>query len=576
MNILAHLLLTTLLSTTALASPSSNNTTTHYPALTSPLGPVINLGYAAYAGNTTTPTGEANGTVAFFGGIPYAQPPVGELRFRAPQPLDETPASDGKPQVVDARNFGPACLQQPAVVGVGSEDCLLLNVWKPSNASEGDNLPVVGGGFYAGTTQGFPLYPWVTQDQQIVGVSMGYRLSVPGFLATPSLLASGDGNAGLRDQRAALDWVQRNIRSFGGDPQNVAIAGESAGGASVVMQIAAYGGQREVPFRRGTGQSIGFGPMMNDTQNAELFANITQWAGCPSSPESTALACLRTASLGALVSAINHTPLGAVSPTVDAAAGADAFLPDRPSRLIAQGKFASVGFTGGHCSNDGRTFVGGAPEDLQTEEEVASVPFKRWPGVTNETIQEALALYPPPSNASGAEFSSEYDRASIMAGDVIFTCMDWFLAEQMMRKGVQDVYAFQWNAPDPVLLKAAPYEGTMHTSDIYFLFEGTSADNAGFTFTPFNSTELALSQTAIAYWTSFASTGSPSTLRLPGSPEWLAFAPGYGRMVLTEATTATANATGAGTASAWEAFGDAHVERCLFWMREDVTAQTAV
>ncbi|EIW85983.1 hypothetical protein CONPUDRAFT_148112 [Coniophora puteana RWD-64-598 SS2] len=144
-------------------------------------------------------------------------------------------------------------------------------------------------------------------------------------LATPSLLAAGDGNAGLHD------------------PRNVVIAGESSSGASVVMQIAAYGGQREAPFQCGTGESIGFGPMMNDTQNAELFANITQWAGCPSSPESTALACLRTTSLGALVSVINHTPLGAVSPTVDAAVGADAFLPDRPSRFIAQGKFASTG-----------------------------------------------------------------------------------------------------------------------------------------------------------------------------------------------------------------------------------------
>ena len=89
--------------------------------LTSPLGPVVNLGYAAFAGNTTAPSGEKNGPVTFFGGIPYAQPPLGDLRFKAPQMLDETFDGDGTTVVTDARNWGPPCLQQPAQVGVGIE-----------------------------------------------------------------------------------------------------------------------------------------------------------------------------------------------------------------------------------------------------------------------------------------------------------------------------------------------------------------------------------------------------------------------------------------------------------------------
>lgn len=95
----------------------------------------------------------------------------------------------------------------------------------------------------AQTTQGFPLYDWVNQSNpKIVAVSMGYRLNVLGFLSGPEVQADGDANAGLLDQRAALEWIQRHISKFGGDPNQVTIDGESAGGASVVMQIVAFGG----------------------------------------------------------------------------------------------------------------------------------------------------------------------------------------------------------------------------------------------------------------------------------------------------------------------------------------------
>ncbi|KAH7904987.1 Alpha/Beta hydrolase protein [Hygrophoropsis aurantiaca] len=544
------------------------------PQLQSPLGPVVNLGYAAFAGNSTSPTGELSGPVTFFGNIPFAQPPLGNLRFRAPQPLDESIKNGGNVPVSDARNFGPACIQQPAVVGVGSEDCLQLNVWKPSNATEGDNLPVVVyiyvGGFFAGTTQGFPMYDWVNQHPNgIVAVSMSYRLNTLGFLSGSAVRANGDENAGLLDQRAAIEWVQRHISKFGGNPDEITIDGESAGGASVVMQVVAYGGAQGAPFKRAIAQSIGFGPTANSAQMEMYFGNITDAAGCPNTGEA-AMTCLRSASIGAIVSAINHVPLGMVSPVVDGK-----FLPDFPSRLIASGNFSTVDFIGGHCTNDGRTFVGGSPSQITTEEDVATIPFKRWPGVTNSTIQQALKLYPSP-DTPGSPFTSQYDRAATMAGDIIFTCMDYFLSEQMSTvKGVEDVFAFRWNAPDPVLLAAAPYEGTMHTSDIYFLFDGTnSAMNAGFTFTPFNTTEASLSAAAIAYWTSFTATGDPSAEKLASSPAWSPFATAEQsnrmRIVLTEGTTSGT------TASVMEALTPEHIERCQFWMQANVTAQTTI
>ncbi|KAG6885462.1 hypothetical protein C0992_005129 [Termitomyces sp. T32_za158] len=213
-------------------------------SIKSSLGPIVDIGYAAYAGNTTSPTGVENGPVVFYGNIPYAQPPLGELRFRAPKMLDEQRTAT---HVDDARGWGPPCIQRPAVVGIGSEDCLKLNIWKPTNASSADKLPVAvyihGGGFYANSPQGFPMYDWVAQHQGgIVAVSMAYRLNIFGFLGGETVAADGNLNNGLLDQRAALEWVQRHIDHFGGDPDNVTIYGESAGGASVVMQLVAYGG----------------------------------------------------------------------------------------------------------------------------------------------------------------------------------------------------------------------------------------------------------------------------------------------------------------------------------------------
>lgn len=131
------------------------------PKVSSPLGPVVNLGYAAFVGNSTSPTGEIDSPVTFFGGIPYARPPLGDLRFRAPVPLDEAIVDERSLAITDARNWGPPCIQQPAQVGIGSEgqnstpletprqlltcheDCLTLNVWKPTDAKEGDKLPVI-------------------------------------------------------------------------------------------------------------------------------------------------------------------------------------------------------------------------------------------------------------------------------------------------------------------------------------------------------------------------------------------------------------------------------------------------
>jgi para-nitrobenzyl esterase len=178
-------------------------------------------------------------------GVPFAKPPVGELRWKAPQPMDNWKG------VKETKKFGPRAVQAPIFGDMDfksdgmSEDCLYLNVWTPASRND-KNLPVLvyfyGGGFSAGDGSE-PRYNGEAMAQQgIVVVTINYRLNVFGFLAHPDLSAEtaykGSGNYGLLDQHASLQWVKENIAAFGGDPNKVTIAGESAGSASVSFQMA--------------------------------------------------------------------------------------------------------------------------------------------------------------------------------------------------------------------------------------------------------------------------------------------------------------------------------------------------
>ncbi|KAF8579656.1 alpha/beta-hydrolase [Ramaria rubella] len=516
-----------------------------------PPGPVIDLGYVSLVGNATAPSGVLNGPVHFFGAVPYAQPPLGSLRFRAPQPLDEEPSA--YPPVIDSRDWGPACIQQPTIVGVGSEDCLLLNVWKPNSAMQGDKLSVVvyvypsypylsaGRWFCCRTPQSVPMYDWVNQSRAVIAVSLGYRLNFFGFLTSPSM-APTDLNAGLLDQRAALDWIQRNIAKFGGDPEAVTIVGESAGGASTVMQVVAYGGTQRPPFARAVSQSPGYGPVPTTSQSAQAFLNATKVVGCPPAGDD-ALDCLRNASLGALIAASNQVPPGMFSPIVS---GPGTILPELPAALIRAGNFSVVDFIGGHCSNDGRTFTDGTPTTLLTEQQLIAAVLNRWPGLTNSTIKKMLELYPAPG-VTGSPFDTEYDRTWVIEQDAVFGCMDWFLANRTAERGGENTFHFRFNAPNPVAYAANPYLGVMHGSDVFFLFDGTNgAANTGYTFSGFNITEMPLSQEIISYWTSFKRAGDPSKFKQSYSPVWEKQSTGK-RVVMTRSTT-----PGNGTASTLE------------------------
>ncbi|KAF8686255.1 Alpha beta-hydrolase [Rhizoctonia solani] len=524
--------------------------------LASSLGPVVDLGYAAYVGNTTSPAGQPNSSVTFFGGIPYVQPPLGDLRFRAPKDLNEQ--YNPNRTVVDARSWGPTCVQQPATEGVGAEGKLAY-LYSPTSAKAGAKLPVVayihGGGFFFGSSPQFPMYDWVAQDQNVIAVSMNYRLHLFGFLDGLAVRADGTPNAGLLDQRAALLWIKRHISKFGGNPNDVTIAGESAGGASVVLQSTAWGGKSPVPFKRAIAQSIGLYPLPLDSEIEGVFNNVTTAAGCPASG-SEAMRCLREAPLSTLIKSINNVRTNFLAPTID---GPNGFLPDLPSRLIAQGKFRhDVDLVAGHMTNDGRNFAGN-PRNVKTDADIVTAILNRYRHMTNATLEKVLKLYPEAS-VPGSPFVDNYDRlAPISVKLTHSTTRDQHWANATRALGRKNVYAFRFNVPNPVTLAVNPWQGVMHASDVYYLFNGATGSTPFFA--PFNTTQAPVAQEIMQYWTSFTRSGNPSKFKRSYSPAWPDYI-GDRRIVMSE----DVGGSGNHTASFVEKIPVYEQERCSFWM----------
>ena len=251
--------------------------------------PTVNLGYVSYAGYQNTTAG-----INYYRAIPYAQPPLGELRWKKPRPIELS--NDFTGQTVDATQIGPACyrslpgsLLTPFFTGSSSiiwpwmgqsENCLILDVLTPAQPVS-SSLPVLvqihGGGYTAGDTQTYPGDALVNASNgNIIYVSIQYRLGIFGFLGGSAIAEDGVLNAGLLDQRSALEWIQRNIRQFGGDPSRVTIWGGSAGGGSVSYQLIAGGAYDEPPFSAAIAEYPWWQPLLNaSTQERQYFTALT-------------------------------------------------------------------------------------------------------------------------------------------------------------------------------------------------------------------------------------------------------------------------------------------------------------
>lgn len=266
--------------------------------------PTVDLGYAKYRGWTNSTIG-----ITYYRGLHYAQPPTGALRWEKPVPIESSANLTG--QTIDATQIAPACIpgypewEYVAALAPGSfaadpwgqsEDCLLLDVLVPSSvtpqngtggggSSGGGGLPVLvqihGGGYTTGSAQSYPGDALVhASNSGLIYVSIQYRLGIYGFLAGADVAANGVQNAGLYDQRLALDWVQRHIARFGGDPAQVTIWGGSAGGGSVTYQMMAGGGLGVPPFRAAIAEYPWWQPLLNRSTQELQYRYALNAASC--------------------------------------------------------------------------------------------------------------------------------------------------------------------------------------------------------------------------------------------------------------------------------------------------------
>lgn len=425
-------------------------------------------------GNITV-TGVENGTLHKFLGIPYALPPVEDRRFRPP--LNITSYN----QSFDATQYGFTCIAQNStpssdfVRNVGnligflvgddnqpktpqSEDCLTLNVVKPANATKDSQLPVVvwiyGGGFQSGSTISYDnTSTSIVQRSMEVGhpvifVSMNYRATAFGFIASQEVANAGAGNLGLRDQRSALQWVKNFIGEFGGNSSRVTLWGQSAGAISASLQMLAYDGVTGDLFHGAFMESGAPTPVGNMSQGQPYYDQLVRATNCRQ--QNDTLACLRQAPLANLTAGISQTPgLWSYQSLVLAwmpRADGD-FLTDNPQRLVKQDKVAKIPFVSGNVDDEGTLF---AQSSLNVTSDQAFQEYVKtfWlPNASDDQISQVVKDYPQdPSDGSpfntsiASAVTPQYKRMAAFQGDATFQAPRRYFLHQ--RVGKQPTWSY--------------------------------------------------------------------------------------------------------------------------------------
>ncbi len=449
-------------------------------------------------------TGRLKGTtrdgVISFKGIPFAAPPVGNLRWRPPEPAKPWTG------VRQASEYANDCMQKPfpgdaAPLGTPpAEDCLYANVWRPQTSAS--KLPVMvwiyGGGFVNGGSS-----PAVYDGSQfakrgVVFVSFNYRLGRFGFFAHPALSKENPsgplGNYGYMDQIAALKWVQKNISTFGGDRANVTVFGESAGGGSVFMLMTspmAKGLFQKAIVESGGGRTLLMGP--RDLRSSEAVGVAFAKSVGIEGDDAAALASLRKLPAEAVVAGLNMATMG--TPTYGGPMIDGKIILESPAEAYAAGRGAKVPFMIGANSAD-IGFPRGRTMDAVLE------PF----GAERE---KAKALYDPEGSGKVTDIGVKIAADQMMVEPARF-------AARLLAATGKPAYEFRFSYVAESMRKQ--WRGAPHATEIPFVFD-TVAARYGKDLTD---ADRATAQAANAYWVNFAKTGNPNGR---GLPEWPAYSP---------------------------------------------------
>ncbi|KAF2433680.1 alpha/beta-hydrolase [Tothia fuscella] len=402
-----------------------------------------------------------------FLGIPYALPPVGELRFKKPQPIPV------KSKTL-VKEYGKTCMQVSDRTDM-SEDCLFLNVVRPSGINASANLPVFvsiyGGGFTVGSASE-PAYNLsglvglsTQMKQPMIGVSMNYRLDVWGFLSTPELIASKDTNAGLLDQQMAMKWIQENIASFGGDPKRVTLWGVSAGAQSIGLHLHSFGGRDQGLFH-GAIMEAG-GPVGTALQELPFydkpFEDLVKANGCGNTTDK--LACLRAVPAEEFY---QRKPKGLWNPIVDGS-----YLTDFPSVMTPKSQLIKIPLMVGANSDEGASF---SSRTVRSDEDIANW-LKTWRGynLSTASIDRLIEVYepypgPPYLVDPKVKFSGTGDKwrkSGAIGGDLVMLAGRRKLAEVWTKHGAK-VWSMRFDTP---MWNAKDSDGSKHGTEVVFSFQ---------------------------------------------------------------------------------------------------------
>jgi para-nitrobenzyl esterase len=448
--------------------------------------------------------GVVNNGVAAFKDIPFAAPPVGALRWKAPQPALPWKG------VREAAEFGPRCMQGRIYDDMvfrdkgPSEDCLYLNVWTGA-ASAKARLPVMvwiyGGGFAAGAASEPRQDGESLAKKGVVVVSMNYRLNVFGFFSHAELAKESghdsSGSYGLLDQVAALQWVHKNIAGFGGDPSKVTIFGESAGSFSVSALMASPLAQGL--FHRAIGESGAYFGKVLDLkplpQSEEADAKFAESIGAHS------LADLRAKPAAELLDAAVKQKEIWFSPNIDGY-----FLPRSVREIYASGKQAHVPLLAGWNHDEGG-YGSIFEKDAPTAANFVAYAHKHFAGKADEFLK----LYPAESDEQAKRSAQD------LSGDQFIAFSTWKWIEMQGATGNPTLYRYEFDDAPPAPANAAAADaaprGAYHSAEIEFVFGALASKNL-----PWRPEDKALSDLISTYWSNFAKNGDPNGTGLPQWP----------------------------------------------------------